>query len=162
MAKKKGIFGKIVKGALMAGGSILGIGIAARVAKGAVKGTGLLARLGGGGAIKRKRNALKENARGLLTGLTKEERVLINQQKDEARDDAGKLNAMEKLISAGATPAEARAKLGLAPEEVPAIEGEVIQEAPALIPATGTNKVLIYAGVGLLALFLVPMLFKKR
>ena len=163
---KNTIFGKILKVAAIGGGAVLGLGAGIKVIKGIKAGTGALSKINTGlGAIRNKANAstlLKDNARGLISGLTKNERNLIKAQADESRDLQGKLNAMQKLIDAGATPAEARAKLGLPAEELTSFQGEQIQEA-SLVPIQGTqaNKMILYAGLALAALFIIPKLLKK-
>jgi len=155
---KKGIFKKILKtvgiGVLSVAGGMLGIG----AIKGAVKGTGAL--IGAGkslGALKSAGDKVAQSGLKLLTGKTKEERGWINQQRDETRADLHKIKLVQDLISAGASPEEARAKVGLDPEELPSLENK---EIPVTVAGSLMNpKNLMLAGGAILVLL---FLIKKR
>jgi hypothetical protein len=168
---KKTILGKILGGAakvvLPVVGAITGIG----AISGLVKGTGALA--GAAGAIKgvvKGVDKVAKSAANLVTGITAEQRGIIHTQKEETRADMQKLTAIEKLIKAGATVSQAAAKIGVPMESLTGLFGipsttESKEEAfvsgePVLFE--GKSKLLIYAGVGLAALFLLPKLLKGR
>jgi hypothetical protein len=130
MAKKKGIFGKILKGALIAGGSILGLGAIGGVVKGVTSGTGVLAGLKGGiGGIRNTADKLKEGAARVLTGTTKDERAQVLAVKAEAKAAADKLAQINRLVNAGATPEEAKAMVGVADSELTSLDGEKVNAA---------------------------------
>lgn len=130
MAKKKGILGKILKGALIAGGSILGLGAITGVVKGVTSGTGVLAGLKGGvGGLRNTADKLKEGAARVLSGTTKEERAQVLAVKAEAKAASDKLAQVNRLVNAGATPEEARAMVGVSETELTSLDGEKINSA---------------------------------
>lgn len=130
MAKKKGIIGKILKGALIAGGSILGLGAGLGAIKGIRQGTGALAGLKGGvGGLRNTADELKEGAARIITGTTKEEREQVLKVKAEAKAAADKLEQVNRLVNAGATPEEARAMVGITETELTSLDGEKINSA---------------------------------
>lgn len=173
--KPKTIAGKILKGAVIAGGSVLGLatgtklfGAAGGVLKTAVntvkdmktaKGTTTFAAVGKTitSGITGYVDKVKEGAINLVAGTTKEQRDIIKSFKERTRDEQEKLNAIEKMVNAGATPAEARAAVGLAPEELTSYEGEKIQSAGMFDFLQ--NKNILYAGAALLGL---ALLLKRR
>jgi hypothetical protein len=127
---KKGIFKKILKGALVVGGSILGLGAGIGAVKGIVQGTGVLAGLKGGvGGLKNTADKLKEGAARVLTGTTKEERAQVLSVKADAKAAADKLAQVNRLINAGSTPEAARAMVGISEAELTAVDGEKINSA---------------------------------
>lgn len=133
MAKKKGILGKILKGALIAGGSILGLGAVTGVVKGITSGTGVLAGLKGGvGGIRNVADKLKEGAARVVSGTTKDERTQVLAVKAEAKAAADKLAQVNRLVNAGATPEEARAMVGVASDELTSLDGEKINTASVM------------------------------
>lgn len=154
--KPKTIFGKILKGAAIAGGSVLGLatglGIVGAGAK-VVKGTAALTKAKGVFGLRARVNAVGESARNLISGTTKQQRQLINAQKEETRENQQKLNAVEKLVRAGATPEEARAAVGIPEVQLTEFEGEPIQKAG--ISDIFKNKSVIYIAAGLIGLFLL-------
>lgn len=167
--KPKTIMGKIAKGALTVGGTVLGltagvgiVGGAIRGASGVAKGTGALAKIGGAmSGIRNTTDRLKNGALNVITGTTDDQRKLINAQKEKTREYQSKLNAFKKLVNAGATAEDARLQLGLPAETLPEdpTTGEPIKK--------GTfdflnNKTVQYAGLGLIALFLLPKIMKRR
>jgi len=175
--KPKTIAGKILKGAVVAGGSVLGL----------VAGTAIVGKVGGviGGVVKNIRagksipnsgttalstagqtvtsgirkvvDNVKESAGNLISGIKKEQRDLVRAQKEETREYLDKLKTVDKLVNAGATPAEARAKVGLQPEELETYDGEPVKTAG--IGDLLQNKNILYVLAALAAVF---MLSKKR
>jgi len=130
---KKGIFKKILKGALVVGGSILGLGAGIGAVKGIAQGTGVLAGLKGGvGGIRNTADKLKEGAIRVVTGTTKEERAQVLAVKSEAKAAQDKLDQVTRLVNAGATPEEARAMVGIASDELTTIEGEKLNKASVM------------------------------
>ena len=168
--KPKTIAGKILKGAVIAGGSVLGlatgIGIIGKVsgtiqaAKGVTAGTGILANIQTGvGAIKNKVDILKESAKNLITGVTQEQRDMIKDQKQESIVAQQKLTTVKKLMRNGATAADARATVGLAAEELTEVSGEPIQSA-GMFDFIKNKNVQIGAAI-IAGLFILPKLLKK-
>ena len=175
--KPKTIAGKILKGAVVGGGSVLGL----------VSGTAIVGKVGGviGGVVKNIRagksipnsgttalstagqtvtsgirkvvDNVKESAGNLISGITKEQRDLVRAQKEETREYLDKLKTVDKLVNAGATPAEARSKVGLQPEELETYDGEPVKTAG--IGDLLQNKNILYVLAALAAVF---MLSKKR
>jgi len=157
MAKKKGILGKILKGALVVGGSILGLGAVTGVVKGISQGTGVLAGLKGGvGGIRNTADKLKEGAARILTGTTKEERAQVLAVKADARAAQEKLQQVQRLVNAGATPEEARATVGISDYELTALDGEPIQKAS--IGDMFSNPVVKYLALAVGGFFLLKAL----
>jgi hypothetical protein len=158
---KKGIFKKIIKGALIVGGSILGLGAGVGAIKGVVKGTGALAGIGKGvGGIRNTADKLKEGAVRVITGTTKVEREQIQAVKAEAKKAQDQLDQIQRLVNAGATPEEARATVGMAETELTSFEGEKLNKAGMFDFLQ--NKSVMYIAGALLLLFLVPKLLKSR
>ena len=152
MAKKKGIFGKILKGALIAGGSILGLGAITGVVKGIGSGTGVLAGLKGGvGGIRNTADKLKEGAARVLTGTTKEERTQVLAVKAEAKAASDKLAQINRLVNAGATPEEAKAMVGVSDNELTTLDGEKVNAASVM--DWMSNPIVKWVGVGILGYF---------
>jgi hypothetical protein len=149
---KKGIFGKIIKGALIAGGSILGLGAGIGAIKGIRSGTGVLAGLKGGvGGLKNTADKLKEGAARVMTGTTKEERAQVLAVKAEAKAASDKLAQVNRLVNAGATPEEARAMVGVMSDELTSIDGEKINTASVM--DWMSNPVVKWVGVAILGYF---------
>lgn len=175
--KPKTIVGKILKGATVAGGSVLGLvagtGIVGKVAGAASgviknitsgkpkeeKGTTVLSKAGTTitSGIRKVVDKVKDSAVNLVSGITKEQREMVKSQKEETRKYQEQLKAVEKLVNAGATPAEARARVGISPEELTDYEGKPIKTSG--IGEVLQNKNVLYALAGFAALF---MLSKKR
>lgn len=173
--KPKTIAGKILKGAVIAGGSVLAlatgtkiVGAAGGVVRNAVnsvkaaklaKGTTTLSAVGKTitSGITAKVDQVKESAINLVAGTTAEQRGYIKSFKERTRAEQEKLIAIEKMVNAGATPAEARAAVGYAPEELPSYDGEKIQQAGMFDFMQNKNVLLI--GAALLGLVLLS---KKR
>lgn len=179
--KPKTIAGKILKGAVVAGGTVLGLAAgtsivgklvngaktvltkngATEIVKTTVENKGTTALMKSGntvlGNIKQSVDQLKQNAVNLITGVNKEQRELIKAQKQESREYQQKLRTVEKLVNAGATASEARAKVGIAPEELTTYEGEKIQSSGMFDFLQ--NKNVLYILGGLAVIFLLT---KKR
>jgi hypothetical protein len=149
---KKGIFKKILKGALVVGGSILGLGAGIGAVKGIVKGTGVLAGLKGGiGGLRNTADKLGEGAARVLTGTTKEERAQVLAVKKEARAASDKLQQVQRLINAGATPEEARATVGISETELTTVGGEKINSASVF--DMFSNPVVKWLGLAVVGYF---------
>lgn len=111
---KKTILGKILGGAakivLPVVGAVTGIG----AISGLVKGVGAVA--GVAGAFKGVGKSIDKVATAavnLVSGTTKDQRQLIQDQKEDTREDTQKLTTIDKLIRAGDTVADAAAKVGV-------------------------------------------------
>ena len=164
-AFKNTIVGRLLKGAakvvLPVVGAITGIG----AISGAAKGIGALAGIGGavkdvGGVVGRVAGGVKKvidkvsvGAINLATGTTQAERVEVRDQKAETKATADQWEQVDRLIKAGATRESAMATVGVSDVKVTGYAG--VQSVP-------DNKLLIYAGLGLAALFIVPKLLKGR
>lgn len=173
--KPKTIAGKILKGATIAGGSVLGLAVGTSVVgkvggvvKTAVnavknrktaKGTTVLSNAGATvtSGIKATVDKVKESAVNLVSGLTADQREILKQERQQTRAEEQKLKLVDKLINAGATPAEARAKAGLEPEELVTYDGAPVQSAG--FGDLLQNKNILIALGAIAALF---MLTKKR
>lgn len=175
--KPKTIAGKILKGGVIAGGSVLGVvagtGIVGKglSAAGSViknikagktiknKGTTALSTAGETitSGIRKNVDKVKESAGNLISGITKEQRDMVRAQKEETREYLEKLKTVDKLVNAGASVAEARAKLGLEPEELEIYDGQPVKTAG--FGDILQNKNVLYALAGVAALFLLS---KKR
>jgi hypothetical protein len=176
--KPKTIAGKILKGVVVGGASVLGVvagtgiigkaaGVVGNVVKNITgkgqtvqnKGTTALSTAGQNitSAIRKTVDKVKESAGNLLSGITKEQRDMIKAQKEETREYLEKLKTVDKLVNAGATPAEARAKVGIEPQELTEYDGEPIRTAG--VGDILQNKNVLYALAGVAALFLLS---KKR
>lgn len=168
MAHKKHLLGRILGGAakviLGVGGAALGLGAVG----GLIKGTGALTGIKNlftkfSGAGKK----VRDGATKLLTGENKEERALVLAQRSKVKEDTHALSIVQKLVNEGMDPAEARAKMGLAPEEVPFIPDSTAGDdsgegAPADKPTITDHlkNPVVLAGIGALALLL--LIRKKR
>lgn len=151
---KKTIFGKILTGAakvaLPVVGAITGIGAIG----GIVKGVGALKGIGGILATGKKViDKVGVSAINLVTGTTQPERKQVQAQKTLTKAASDAWQQVERLIQAGATPESARATVG--------VEESVIADYGG-VEVKKDNKILIYAGLGLVALFLLPKLLKGR
>jgi hypothetical protein len=157
--KPKTIFGKIVKGAVIGGGSILGLSVGVGAVKGVVKGTGALAgAMGATSGLWDTGRKLKDSAVNLITGTTKAERKQLNTVKAKTRAEADKIQQVQRLINAGATPEDARAMVGLTNTELPAIEGETL--TPTMAGGLGLPSWALPVAAGLALLFF--FMNKKR
>ena len=173
--KPKTIAGKLLKGAVIGGGSILGLAVGSSVigkgggvvkaAVNAVKnkstaaGTTVMSQVGKTvtSGIKATVDKVKESAVNLVSGLTAEQREIIKEERQKTREEEQRLKAVEKLINAGATPAEARSRLGLEPEQLVSYDGKPVTTAG--VGDLLQNKNILLALGAIAALF---MLTKKR
>lgn len=144
----KTIVGKILKGAAITGGAVLGIGAVGKVAAG-VSGVAAAA------AAARPLDKIAQSAIGLVTGTTKDERAQVKEVKAQAKAAADKLEQMDRLIKAGASPAQARAMAGVDEVELKTFDGKPITGA-AIEP-----KTLMLIGAAAVALFILPKIFKR-
>jgi hypothetical protein len=144
----KTIVGKILKGAAIVGGSVIGIGAIGKVAAGITGGSAAA-------AAARPLDKIAQSAIGLVTGTTKDERAQVKEVKAQAKAAADKLEQMDRLIKAGASPAQARAMAGVDEVELKTFEGK---------PITGAGiepKTLMLIGAAAVALFILPKIFKR-
>lgn len=169
--KPKTIFGKIIKGAVTVGGSVLGLAAGGTVVGGVLKGVGkVVGAITGKGTtalstagstvlsgIKGVVDKVKESAVNLVSGVTSEHRDLIKAQKELTAAEMEKLKAVEKLVNAGSTVAAARAAVGLPPEELPTYDGQPVQSAG--FGAIFQNKTVL---IGLAALAGLALITRKR
>lgn len=155
----KTIVGKILKGAAIAGGSILGLGAGI----GLVKGTGAVAGAAGAlGGAKKVVDKVGASAVNLITGTTQAERQQVRAVKDEAKAAKNKLEQVDRLVKAGADIATARAMVGLTNVELSEYDGKQIQSAGIGDFLTANKKVLMIAGAVIAALFILPKIKKLR
>ena len=155
--KPKTIAGKILKGAVIGGGSILGLATGVGMVGGVVKRTGVingvLTSLKGTKTVIDKVGASAVN---LVTGTTKEQRETLREVKDEANEAKNQLQYVDKLIAAGATPEKARQLAGIQEDELQALpDGTKINSAGM------SGKTLLWIAAGAAALFLLPKLLKR-
>jgi len=182
------IAGKILKGVVSVGvpvagavtgvgavaGVIGGIGAASGVAKAAL-GVAKIVNTGVTG-VKRAVGTVAEAAANIATGTTKDQRELIQAQKDEQKKDVQKLTTIEKLMNAGATVQEAASKVGVPLSELAGLFGlpsaqdkstaEFAEQKSQVNNEPGTkpidNKMLITAAAVGIGLILLPKILKSR
>lgn len=156
-AFKNTIVGKILKGAAIAGGSILGLGAVVGVAKGVGVATGAV------GALSATKNVLDkvgQSAVNLVTGTTKEERSQVAEVKAEAKAASDKLEQVDRLVKAGATLEKARAIVGVSNTELTTYDGEKVTSAGIGEIFIKYKQPLMIVG-GLLAVFFLLPKIKK-
>lgn len=183
--KPKTKVGKVLKGVTIGATAVAavatGVGAVAGAAggvglfAGAAKGLGTVVRgvKGFGGGTKTVLSKISGGAAKLLTGQSKEENEIIKQAKAEARTAAQSNNAIDKLMKLGVSENEARLKLGLPmlTDTKTEDEGEdfLSKLRSGLFGAKETEtgkaspkneKALIYGGLGLAALFILPKILK--
>jgi hypothetical protein len=161
--KPKTVAGKVLKGAAIGigGATLLATGVGA--AAGVIGGGGLLAGAAGGvgtlvkgvksagGGVKTVLSKVSAGATKLLTGQSKEELAILKEAKSEAKEAKSKIDLVKKLQKTGLSEAEARIRAGLSFDQLPKVDGV----------ETKSNNMLMYAGLGLAALFLLPKLLKR-
>lgn len=177
--KPKTVAGKILKGAVIAGGSVLGlvtgVGIIGKtgsvIAKSAsaiktavnsvsaadkAKGTTVLSKVGETitSGIRATVDKVKDSAINLVAGTTAAQRDYIKSIKARSREEQEKLLAVEKAVNAGASVAEARAAVGLSPAELTSYEGQPIQQAGMFDFLQNKNVLYVLGGVALLFIIL--------
>jgi len=156
----KTIAGKILKGTLIAGGSILGLGGIIGGIGGAVAGTGVAAGAVTGvkkvaSTVGKSVSKVSQAAVNLVTGTTKAERDQVRVVKGEAKEAKEQLEQVERLIKAGATPEAARSMAGIPEAELTEYDGK-----PIMAAGFDTKTLLIIGGV-LAAFVLLPKLLKR-
>jgi len=142
--KPKTIVGKILKGVVIGGGAALALASGVGAIAGVAGGTGLIAGALTGakvvgkvvstvakGAVKAG-GAVARSATNIITGTTPDQRRLINEQKDETRAEAQKLEVVDKLIKAGATVSVAASKAGVPLSELAGMFGLPEGEAASI------------------------------
>jgi hypothetical protein len=164
--KPKTIAGKILKGVAIGGAGVTALATGVGAVGGVIGGTGLLAGavkgVGSvvkavGGGVKTVASKVSAGAVKLVTGQSKEDLQLVKEVKAETKAAAAKLDLVNRLEKAGASPEAARMKAGLSNLSIPKLEG--LQDTPA--DAQKKTNMLVYAGLGLAALFLLPKLLKR-
>lgn len=181
--KPKTIAGKILKGAVIAGGSVLavgaGVGAIGGAAAGVVKAGGIFKKIGKGigGLFKKKGTAaltknetplsgntgidkLKESVGNLFSGVTAEQRKLVRAAKDEVRTDQQKIKTMQKLVDAGDDPMTALSKVGLSSDQVQELPDGTPLNQSSLAGIFQNKTVMIVLGI-LAAIFILPKLLKR-
>lgn len=111
---KKTILGKILGGAakvvLPVVGAVTGIG----AISGIIKGTGAIAGIvTAGKAVIKTVDTVATGAANLVSGITAEQRKMIQEEKAETKVDTQNLTTIERLIKAGASVEEAASKVGV-------------------------------------------------
>lgn len=159
----KTIFGKILKGAAIAGGSVLalstGIGAIGGIASGAGALSGIIKSTSG---VKKVIDKVGASAVNLVTGTTKQEREQVREVKAETKAAMDKIEQVNRLVKAGASVAQARATVGLGSEELPTYEKETVQTASLGEFFTANKKMIMIAGGVIAALFVLPKLLKRK
>ena len=155
------VVGKILKGAAIAGGSVLGLGAVIGGVTGAASGTGVLSGAVGGVAkiVKTVGGGLDKvgtAAVNLLTGTTEEERRQVKEVKAEAKAAQEQLEQVDRLVKAGASPEAARNMAGIPDAQLTEYKGEQLKMA-----GFDSKTLLIIGGIAA-ALFILPKLFKTR
>jgi len=163
--KPKTIAGKILKGVAIGAAAVGGVAaIAATGGAAAPAGIGLLGKIVsvGGKVVKtvaktaiKGAGAVATSASNLVSGVTAQQRQLIQEQKSETREETQKLTTIEKLIRAGSTVPEAAAKVGVPLSELKGLfgipsdaeaEAEAVKtEVQGITPETAGQGCMIYA-----------------
>ena len=157
--KPKTVVGKILKGAVIAGGSVLGLATGFGAIGGVIKGVGALKGASTGIAgLTKVFDKVGQSAVNLVTGTNKDERNLITQVKDQTKAEIHKLSLVDKLVKAGATITEAKAKVGISDNELTTYDGAPVQKMGI---GDYFNNPYILAGAALVALIFLPKLLKK-
>jgi len=156
--KKVGaFFGKVARVALPVVGAVVGVGAIG----GVIKGVGALRGVGGTvtavtGGVKKVIDKVAVSAINLATGTTQPERIQVREQKQLTKAEVDKWQQVERLVKAGMLKEAAMAAVGV----TEAGTVEVVTDYDTV--AKKKNNVLIYAGLGLAGLFLLPKLLKGR
>jgi len=152
--KVGGTLKKVARVVLPVVGAITGIG----AITGAAKGVGALSGIGGVLASGKKViDKVGVAAVNLATGTTQPERQQVKEQKALTKAEVDKWQQVDRLVKAGASRETAMSIVGVTEEEAKAV----------VVDYTGVvekkdNKMLIYAGLGLAGLFLLPKLLRGR
>lgn len=159
-----------VTGVGAVGGMIAGVGAATGVATAAKT----IAKVVTGGvtATGRAVSTVAEAAANIVTGTTKDQRKMIQEQKAETKSQVQKLEVIQKLIDAGASVQDAAAKVGVPLSQLAGLFG-LPSESDKLVADTvkektdngnknsmpiDTKKLVILGAIGLAGLFLLPKL----
>ena len=155
--KPKTVAGKIIKGAVIGGGSILGLASGIGIVGGAVNGVGAAkgAAQGIGGLVKVV-DKVGVSAVNLVTGTTKDERQQIAEIKKETKAEQDKLEQVQRLIHAGATPEKAKSMVGIQYGELKTINGKEVQKTS--LADMFSNPVVKYAAFAIGGFFILKAL----
>ena len=127
--KPKTILGKILKGVVIAGAAVGGVAaIAATGGSAAPAVKGIFGKIIGVTAkaavqVGKGVSAVAKGAVNLVSGLTAEQRQMVQEQKAETRDKLQEVKTVEKLVNAGATVMEAAAKVGVSTTDLQGLFG---------------------------------------
>lgn len=181
--KPKTIAGKLLRGVVSVGAPVAAAVTGVGAVAGAISGVGAIAGVAGAAskvagvvksgvtAVAKAGGTVGQSAVNLLTGTTQEQRKLIREQKQETKELEQKVKTVEKLINAGATVESAAAKVGVPLSSLAGMFG-LPSEADLLAKEAEKTKyntesvdkknLAVYVGLGLLALFVLPKLLKRR
>lgn len=158
--KPKTVAGKILKGAVIAGGSVLGLATGIGGVGGVIKGIGAAKGAATGiGGLTKVFDKVGQSAVNLVTGYNKEERTLINQVKDKTRETLKKMELVDKLVKEGATVSEAKSKVGIQDAELTEYDGKPVQSASVGDIFKGP---IGWAALAVGALFILPKILKIK
>lgn len=158
--KPKTVAGKLIKGAVLGGGSILGLVTGLGAIGGVVKGVGVGAGIkAAAGTTKTVIDKVGASAVNLITGTTAEQRQILSEYKQELKTEAQKLEFANKLVELGMSQEEARAKAGISAAET--VKGESDIKPATVLSSIGNNKVLMWGLIGVGVLFLLSKLNKR-
>lgn len=176
--KPKTIAGKLLKGAVLAGGSVLALATGVKLfpaVGGAIKkgvnavkdsatkaGTTAIAQIGeqATSAIKGTIDKVTESAVNLASGKQGEQRAFYKAGKEAAQTGLKKVIDMAKLMREGKTAEEARAIVGAGADEVVEFDGKPVKTAGVFDFLQ--NKNVLYAGAAVLALLLLTKKSRTR
>jgi len=162
----KTLVGRFLKGAakvvLPVVGAVTGIGAISGIAKGigAVAGIGGAVKTAGAvsagiaGGLRKVIDKVGVSAVNLATGTTQAERIEVREVKQATKAEQDKWDQVDRLVKAGLDRAQALLKVGVTDEEVTLAEYQGVTSKP-------DNKLLIYAGLGLAGLLVLPKLLKR-
>lgn len=156
---RKTILGKILTGAAKVALPVVGAVVGVGAIGGIIKGVGALHGVGGilaGG--KKVIDKVAVSAVNLVTGTTQPERIQVREQKKETQSIVDAWDQVKRLVRAGATEAEAEATVGVTRPDAPTVE----VSSQGVTIKTDVKKYLMYAGLGLAALFLLPKILKGK
>jgi len=161
----KTLVGRFLKGAakvvLPVVGAITGIGAISGIAKGigAVAGVGgtVKAVAGAAGTVvstaKKVIDKVGVSAVNLATGTTQAERIEVREVKAATKAEQDKWEQVDRLVKAGLDRASALLKVGVSDENVKLTDYQGVKSTD--------NKLLIYAGLGLAGLLILPKILKR-
>jgi hypothetical protein len=155
------VLGTVAKVALPVIGAITGIGAIAGIAKG----VGVLSGIGGtvstiAGGVKSVIDKVGVGAVNLVTGTTQPERQQVAEVKATSKALSDKWAQVDRLIKAGDTPEQAQATVGVSPDSTVVVGNTGVTPA-ATAPLPANTKYLVYAGIGLAALLILPKIIKR-